>query len=171
MKTYEVPTDGFFKCCECKDEKYVTFFSRDATVSRGLKYRCKDCENNKRKNIRKNDIEKYRQQMREHARKRRLNIKNRIRLNLGTRLYLAVNKKHGNTMELTGCSKDELMKHLESKFTHGMNWDNYGEWHIDHIKPCASFDLTQPGEQQKCFHWSNLQPLWAIENMKKGSNY
>ena len=50
-----------------------------------------------------------------------------------------------------------------------MSWENYGEWHIDHIKPCASFALSIEEEQHKCFHYSNLQPLWSIDNLKKGS--
>jgi hypothetical protein len=50
-----------------------------------------------------------------------------------------------------------------------MNWENQGEWHIDHILPCASFDLTKEEEQRKCFHYTNLQPLWAKDNMIKGS--
>jgi len=49
-----------------------------------------------------------------------------------------------------------------------MNWSNYGKWHIDHIKSCASFDLSKKSEQKKCFHYTNLQPLWAEENIKKG---
>jgi desulfoferrodoxin (superoxide reductase-like protein) len=58
---------------------------------------------------------------------------------------------------------------LEKQFKLGMNWDNYGRsgWHIDHIKPCASFDLTKKEEQLKCFHYTNLQPLWARENLIK----
>ena len=74
-------------------------------------------------------------------------------------------------MELTGCSKEDLIKHLESQFTDGMTWENYGEWHIDHIRPCCSFNLEDPEEQKTCFHWTNLQPLWAIDNMKKGGSY
>jgi hypothetical protein len=114
------------------------------------------------------NLEESRRKIREQSRKRRENVKNRIRINLGTRLWQAVQKKHGNTMELTGCSKDELISHLESKFTEAMSWDNYREWHIDHIKPCASYDLENPEEQRKCFHWTNLQPLWASENIRKG---
>jgi hypothetical protein len=54
-----------------------------------------------------------------------------------------------------------------------MNWKNYGKgegkWNIDHILPCASFDLTQESEQHRCFHYNNLQPLWEIDNLKKGA--
>lgn len=54
-----------------------------------------------------------------------------------------------------------------------MSWENRGNfgWHVDHIKPCASFDLTKPEEQAKCFHYTNLQPLWARENIAKGDKY
>ena len=72
-------------------------------------------------------------------------------------------------MKLCGCSLEKLKQHLESQFTEGMTWDNKGDWHVDHIKPCASFDLTNPEEQKKCFHYTNLQPLWALDNMKKGA--
>ena len=50
-----------------------------------------------------------------------------------------------------------------------MNWDNYGQWHIDHIRPCASFNLLDPIEQKICFHYTNLQPLWAEDNLKKSN--
>ena len=71
-------------------------------------------------------------------------------------------KKRNRTMELTGCSPKELIIHLESQFTEGMTWENQGEWgwHIDHRRPCASFDLTDPEQQLMCFHYTNLQPLW-----------
>ena len=61
--------------------------------------------------------------------------------------------------------------HLEAQFKPGMTWDNYGlkGWHVDHIRPCASFDLRDPEQQRRCFHYTNLQPLWAEENLKKGS--
>jgi hypothetical protein len=52
-----------------------------------------------------------------------------------------------------------------------MTLDNYGEWHVDHIRPCSSFDLSIPSEQEKCFHFSNLQPLWAIDNLRKSDKY
>ena len=77
--------------------------------------------------------------------------------------------KSKRTMELLGCTIDELWIHMESKFTEGMTKENYGKWHVDHIMPCASFDLTDPEQQAKCFHYTNLQPLWALDNIKKGN--
>jgi len=71
------------------------------------------------------------------------------------------------TIKLIGCDVKELKSHLEKQFTDGMNWENYGKWHIDHIIPCASFDLTDPQQQKKYFHYSNLQPLWAVDNIRK----
>jgi hypothetical protein len=66
---------------------------------------------------------------------------------------------------------EQLRQHLEAQFTDGMSWDNYGRdgWHIDHIRPCASFDLTDPEQQRQCFHYTNLQPLWAADNIRKGA--
>jgi hypothetical protein len=73
------------------------------------------------------------------------------------------------TLELIGCSGEELKEHLEKQFVDGMTWENYGDWHIDHIRPCASFDLSVPEQQRVCFHYTNLQTLWAEDNMRKGS--
>lgn len=97
----------------------------------------------------------------------------RIARNLRTRLVKALrgSPKLSTSLELFGCTKEDLVKHLESQFQSGMTWNNYGlhGWHIDHIKPCASFDLTLDEEQRKCFHYTNLQPLWAKDNLKKGA--
>ena len=89
---------------------------------------------------------------------------------LRSRTYRALigNPKLKTTMNLVGCSIDQLKQHLESQFTKGMSFKNYGKWHIDHIKPCASFDLSKASEQRKCFNYTNLQPLWAVENLRKG---
>ncbi len=62
--------------------------------------------------------------------------------------------------------------HIESKWQPGMTWDNYGsEWEADHIKPCSKFNLLDAVERRACFKYSNLQPRWKIDNMKKGSKY
>ena len=104
--------------------------------------------------------------------KRRKNNPNyKLRNNLRSRVWSALKgaSKSAPTMELIGCSIDKLWNHLESKFEPWMTWDNYGEWHLDHIKPCASFDLTCPVQQLACFHYTNLQPLSATDNLSKGA--
>jgi hypothetical protein len=82
-----------------------------------------------------------------------------------------IGKQH-KTFELLGCSKKEFIDYFESKFTEGMTWDKIGkEIHIDHIRPCCSFNLKDEEEQKKCFHYTNLQPLWAKDNLSKGNKY
>lgn len=84
-------------------------------------------------------------------------------------------RKSKRTKELLGCSPDELRAHLESKFKDGMNWENWGQgascWQIDHIRPISSFDLTDPEQQGLCFHYTNLQPLWAVDNWTKSDKW
>lgn len=81
--------------------------------------------------------------------------------------------KHGyksdRTEKLIGCSIKELKVYIEKQFKDGMTWDNYGfyGWHLDHILPLSSFDLTKAEEQKKAFHYTNIQPLWAKDNLRK----
>ena len=92
---------------------------------------------------------------------------------LRTRIRRAIKdanaSKSASSLELLGASIEEVRAHLEAQFKLGMTWDNWSfeGWHIDHIKPCASFDLTDPEQQKACFHYSNLQPLWAKDNLSK----
>jgi len=117
-----------------------------------------------------------------YARKYRKNPINRLITDYRNRLWSVLKgyNKSANTMKLFGCNKEQLKQHLESKFTEGMNWSNYGngwhgrgmsEWHVDHIRPCASFDMSKKSEQFKCFNYKNLQPLWATENRIKSDKY
>jgi len=113
---------------------------------------------------------KDRKRFQEYKRNRRLTDPGyRITEALRKRLWDALqgNAKAGRTMELVGCSTDELKSHLQSKFTDGMAWNNYGKWQIDHIVPCSAYDLSNPEHQRRCFHYSNLQPLWASDNNRK----
>jgi len=75
------------------------------------------------------------------------------------------------TAQYIGCTMDEFMAHIESQFVDGMSWDNRHLWHLDHKKPCKLYNLMDLEEQKKCFHWTNLQPLWAIDNIKKHAKY
>ena len=82
--------------------------------------------------------------------------------------------KSKSTIELLGCSIEEFKKHLESQFYKDtrISWETYGlkGWHIDHIIPCASFDLTDPEQQKLCFHYTNMQPLWWDQNIAKSDS-
>ena len=101
-----------------------------------------------------------------------------VRKNLRNRLRkFVLGQKKGSISKLIGCEWESLIAHLESQFKPGMTWENYGTifehgdgWHIDHIRPCNSWpDLTDIEQQKECFHWSNLQPLWAKENLQKNA--
>lgn len=95
----------------------------------------------------------------------------RLRICLRKRAQKAVsgNLKSARTVELLGCTISELRTHLESLFVPGMTWENHGPvWHVDHVKPCARFDLSDPAQQRECFGWKNLQPLFAQDNLVKG---
>lgn len=73
-------------------------------------------------------------------------------------------------MRIVGCSKLELMEHLQRQFKLGMNWNNYGKvWEIDHIKPTSLFNLVEEAQQKACFHYTNLQPLFKWENRQKSN--
>lgn len=104
---------------------------------------------------------------------RKNNVQARIAHNLRTRLWSALDKqkvqKRGSTQELIGCSIPELVQHLEAKFIEGMSWNKRNQIHIDHIIPVSAFNLVGLAQQKKAFHYSNLQPLWASENMRKGN--
>lgn len=101
--------------------------------------------------------------------KRKTDCNFAIKENLRNRIYYAIKdaQKSKHTLELLGCSIEYLKDYLEKQFEPGMSWDNYGEWHIDHIIPCSYFDLTDPIQQQICFNFRNLQPLWAKDNNQK----
>ena len=96
----------------------------------------------------------------------------KLRESLRSRLGKAIknNQKAGSAVKDLGCTIPELKQYLESKFQEGMTWDNWGVhgWHIDHIIPLASFDLSDRERFLKACHYTNLQPLWAKDNLSKG---
>lgn len=121
----------------------------------------------------KNWSKANRHKLREYENKyRNRNIQFRLRKILRSRLCNALRHqksyKCNSTIGLLGCSIQDFKIYLETKFEVGMSWNNYGSvWHIDHIMPCAIFDLSRTEHQKRCFHFSNLQPLFASENQKK----
>lgn len=160
-------------CSKCKEWKSLERFNKMTSHWDGLRTECMDCLQEYRKSI---DTQKRNRNHNEYCKRRKAIDPNfKLACTLRTRILSALKsksaKKASSTFELTGCTVEYLRNHLESLFTDGMTWENHGEWHIDHIRPCVSFDLTDPVQQHECFHYSNLQPLWAHENLSKGSSY
>jgi len=136
--------------------------------------------------LNKEELKKYNSEYREHNKDKR-NNREKIRrstdpvynLSCILRATTIKNIKRGSgkkaysTEKLLGCTIEECRNHLESLFQEGMTWENHGThgWHIDHIRPCASFDLTDPEQQKQCFNYNNLQPLWAIDNIRKSNKW
>lgn len=175
------------KCCYERSRKWAVE-NKEATLGYQRRFAKKNRDRvskEKRQHYRDNK-EKYQE------RQRRWNSENRDKLReywdkankqFGRKIRSRVSKslqrndKQSSTEELLGCSIPELRAHLESQFTEGMSWDNYGRpikddylsgWHIDHIRPMSSFDLDDAEQQKQCWHYSNLQPLWAKDNLSKG---
>ena len=103
-------------------------------------------------------IQRYRQLTSKHA--RRAGVQGEVK---------------GRKLEYLGCTAAELVAYLQNHFTRGMTWDNYGRikgvrcWEIDHIKPLTAFDLSDEGERRAAFHYTNLQPMWSKQNIRKGN--
>jgi hypothetical protein len=103
------------------------------------------------------------------------NIEFNTKKRLRGRIYVALKRgiKSESTMNLLGCSIDQFKEYFQSLFVDGMSWDKYmaGEIVIDHIKPCKLFNLSEPAQQKECFNYKNLQPLWKLDNLRKGTFY
>lgn len=106
------------------------------------------------------------------ARRRRSDVSYRLRENMRARLHAALRgKTDGRIFSRLPYSPGDVKAHLEERFLPGMSWANYGDWHVDHRKPCAMFDHSDPRQLQECWALDNLQPLWATDNIKKGGRY
>ena len=155
-------------------QKYV-LKNKEKILAFRKKYRAENKEEINRKirewYYKNKDKVRARQRIYERVYKNTVHFK--IKDNMRKRIMHALKKDGGKktkrTMKLVGCTVGQLKQYIEKQFQPGMSWEQRSLWHIDHIIPCASFDLTKLSEQKKCFHYTNLQPLWAIDNMKKGA--
>lgn len=92
-----------------------------------------------------------------------------LRSRLGAAMSTYLNDRTVSAVRDLGCTIEELVSHLQARFQEDMTWENYGEWHIDHIIPLSSFDLEDIEQAKLACHYSNLQPLWAIDNLRKNN--
>ena len=181
-------------CSKCGEEKVVSEFSKDITKKDGHRPNCKVCnikyfklrrlENpelmakklkefyKKNPEKRKEYRENYKSRKHEQRKERRktdiiFSLTNNLRCRLAKYLKTLNITKKNKTFEIVGCTPIELKEHLEKQFVDGMNWENRGEWHIDHIIPLSSAKTEE--EVYKLCHYTNLQPLWAEENLLKSN--
>lgn len=157
------------KVCTCERTRRYAAARKEQYAQYGRNYRKENPEaaSLAQKKWRKNNRESFNSM---HRRIRRDNPNARVADRFRGRLRELVRSKHKKSLDILGCTPDQLRAHLESLWLPGMSWDNYGlhGWHIDHKKPCSGFDLTQPSQVEQCFHYSNLQPMWAFDNLSKG---
>lgn len=95
----------------------------------------------------------------------------RSRVRVALYQYKRGSRKAGGAVKDLGCTIQELLNHLESQFSPNMSWENYGEWELDHVKPLSLFDLTDSVQFKEAANFKNLQPLWKIDNQKKGAKF
>jgi hypothetical protein len=166
-------------CNTCNKLKSLADFGTCSKSNDKHFHRCKECQKprewtkDKQKLSEKKYCNNNKEKLQEKWRKRSENIQFRVKQRLSARIKSALKevylRKTNRTYEYIGCSYDFLKKWIEYQFQNEMTWNNIGLWHIDHVIPCASFDLTKSESISECFSWKNLRPCWAEENMIKGS--
>lgn len=188
---FELSSEFFHKCSSRKDglsswckpcslNQKADYYNKNKTIvkekskKRYKKNRCEILKQKKEYESRA-EVQKQRRKSKNkyYHNKLKYNPHNRIKTNLSRRLRDFFDKSGCSVLDFIGCSIDDLKLHLEKQFVDGMSWENYGRygWHVDHIRPCCSFDLTDSEQQKECFHYSNLQPLWAKDNLSKGGKF
>jgi hypothetical protein len=175
-------------CKKCNIDKYLSEYNKDKYSSDGLRYRCKDCTREDYRNYYDNNVSNEIERQTNYQKNNKIEVKKRrnvrvkkkydndsiykIKILLRNRMKIFFKTKNVNInkkiFQIVGCTPEELKKHIENQFKEDMSWENhdYYGWHIDHIIPLSSAKTEE--EINKLCHFTNLQPLWATENYKKG---
>ncbi len=157
------------KCNECLKIKQKIEFYPDKKAPHGLQNKCIPCV--KEYNLKYGYVAERDTKYQNERRKN--DIQHKLRDVLQKRIHSNLKlKKLNRTLEYVGCNIEFLMEYLSNRFLPEMSWRNHGTiWEIDHIKPCASFDLTNLEQQKECFHYTNLQPLFKTSDIAKSFGY
>lgn len=188
----ELPVSSFYKkkggkfgvravCKACSDKEHMKYVKRNSDkINKYLRDRYRENPAPSKESSRRYALEHskeksaYRTKYQKH--KMATDLDYRLRTLLRGRLSKALTKgyKKGSAVADLGCSIEHLKLHLELFWDDGMSWSNYGkgdgQWSIDHIKPLASFDLTDRAQLLQAVHYTNLQPLWHVDNMRKNAS-
>jgi len=170
--------EGHKICTSCKQELLLSNFNKQKGGRFGVSGECKICLFNRNKKWRESGGKQWENSWTKTQ--RQTNLQYKLKQVLRGR-YLDALKRHTSggkvnkyhsAIELIGCSIEFYKQYLEQQFKPDMTWENHGIlWEIDHIKPCASFDLTDSKQQQECFHYLNTQPLYYSDNRTKKDKY
>lgn len=128
----------------------------------------KDTEERKERH-RKSSLKYYNDLKKDPVKYSKFKLIHNLRKRISEVLKVKKTNNSGKGSKLFGCTSQQLRDHLENQFKPGMTWENYGKWHVDHIVPVSSFNLNDIEQRNKCYNYTNLQPLWAEENMKKSN--
>jgi hypothetical protein len=158
---------------QSKNEDHISTYRKDYAERRRTLYAARKEEICARKRE-LSKTPKYRERVNSYQRNRRATdiefaLKGRLAATIKRALSRQFVRKSARTMDLIGCTPTELRAYLESLFLPGMSFENRHLWHIDHKKALASFTLTDPVQQRIACHYTNLQPLWAKDNQRKGA--
>lgn len=160
------------KCSVCQQDKTLDNFHM-AKCKGSIRAMCKACSSDKRKEYYENNKEEViKQTIKYQENKKKIDTDFKLEKQLRSRIYIAFTtkglKKSNRTWKYINCTSEFFKKWIEFQLYDGMTLENYGYfWHIDHVKPCASFDLSKEEEIEKCFSWKNMRPLRSDKNKKK----
>jgi len=176
-KKYDKKDDITDKTCNvCNTKKTIENFYKSTRHLDGYFAHCKKCHNIKLENVGSNPkIKRTPEVMREYWKKRLNDINYHMKQNIRRSISSSIsnigdNKKFNRTTKYIGCSIEFFKKWIEFRFDNNMTLDNYGTWELDHVKPCASFNMSKEEEIMDCFNWKNYQPLQKEENRRKSNN-
>jgi len=159
-------------CCKIKkSEWYSENSEREKMAAKDWYAKNRDRSLETSRIYQQKNRDSIREYERQYKRKRREDPRYRMIRRVRHRLWFGLKRlgkgKRARSFDIVGCSQNYFIKHIESQFSEGMSWENYGKWHIDHIKPLAT--AKSENEATKLCHYTNLQPLWAKENLRKGA--
>lgn len=162
--------DNIRICKLCKIEKPLDSFTLCNKKTNRYYLTCKICENEKDRKYRDNNKVKINEKRNIRRREQyKNNTEYKLKVILRTRFNSVIkrNSKKSSMLDLLGCNIEFFKKWISYQFEDWMSWENHGEWHLDHIRPCASFNISKIEDQKECFHWKNYRPISKEINISK----
>lgn len=159
------------KCTVCNLEKSLKEYKTNLKSNDNFSNICLDCSPKSEWTVEKQRISEKKYRLNNPEKMKEKSKKNHVRKNISSRIRTALirqnTRKTSSTIKYIGCKISFFKNWIQYQFQENMSCDNYGQWHLDHVKPCASFDLKNENHVLECFNWKNYQPLWEKDNLLK----